>query len=120
MAATKSVAAFASNEQRHVSSSAFSDIGWHQVSDAKYLLHFSLQLTCGTPIVVICFIPEGNKRGPSRLDGSLCSRHRCRLVLRCGQATAPRSARRFQDDRAARGLAWRQVIAAFDAPPDAD
>ena len=33
---------------------------------------------------------------------------------------AHRPAHRFQDDRAARRLAWRPVIVAFDAPRDAD
>jgi hypothetical protein len=48
IAATKSGAAFASNEQRHMSSCAFNDIGRYRASDAEHVLYFSLQLTCGT------------------------------------------------------------------------
>jgi LysR substrate binding domain len=81
--------------------------------------HRLLLLTCGTLVVVILSIPRGNKSGPPRRDGSISPRRRCRLVLRRGQATAYRLTRRFQDDRAARGSAWRAASAAFDARPDA-
>src|SRR5690242_5634418 len=42
---------------------------------------------------------------PPRCDGSLCPRCRCRLVLRCSQATAHRPTRRLKDDCATRRAA---------------
>jgi DNA-binding transcriptional LysR family regulator len=57
-------------------------------------LHLALAPTCGSPVAVICLIPRGDEHGPPGRNGSICPRRRCRLVLRRGQATAYRPARR--------------------------
>ena len=66
--------AFASYSRRHTSSCAFNDIERHRTSWAEHVLYFSFPLTCGTTIVVICFIPGGNEGGPPHRDGSICPR----------------------------------------------
>src|SRR5258706_2820141 len=58
--------------------------------------------------------------GPHGCHGSVRARGRCRLVLRRGQAVAPRPTGRFQDDRAARGATRGAPVAAFDPWTDAN